>query len=225
MNPLNTDEPLGLVVHSLPLSAAQAPQGAQVRGRWKLLAIMLVCSLPVIAAYFVYFVVRPQGKAQLGELLSPAHAVGVLQGRDLQGQEVPLASLKGQWLLVSVGAASCDTDCQQRLYLMRQLRATLGQERERVDNVWLLTDEQVPAPELQPLLTHAQVLRVDAAALAAWLQVPAGKAWSDYLFVVDPLGNAMMRLPARFDLAEAAKARRDLERLLRASVSWDAPGR
>ncbi|MGQ0709205.1 MAG: hypothetical protein ACT4NV_05585 [Rhodoferax sp.] len=223
MNPLDTDEPLGLVVHSLP--AAAAPQGAQVRGRWKLLALMLVCSLPVIAAYFAYFVVRPQGKAALGELLSPAHAVGALQGRSLQGQERALATLQGQWLLVSVGTGGCDADCQRRLYLMRQLRATLGEARERVDTVWLLTDTQELAPELTPLLANAHVLRVEASALSAWLQVPAGRAWSDYLFVVDPLGNAMMRLPARFDLADAAKARRDLERLLRASVSWDGPGR
>ena len=35
----------------------------------------------------------------------------------------------------------------------------------------------------------------------------------------------MMRLPAVFDISNSAKARRDLERLLRASVSWDGPGR
>jgi len=39
------------------------------------------------------------------------------------------------------------------------------------------------------------------------------------------MGNTMMRLPSQFDGAGAAKARRDLERLLRASVSWDTPGR
>ena len=39
------------------------------------------------------------------------------------------------------------------------------------------------------------------------------------------LGNTMMRLPAMFDGAGAAKAKRDLDRLLRASLSWDPPGR
>jgi hypothetical protein len=45
------------------------------------------------------------------------------------------------------------------------------------------------------------------------------------LYLVDPLGNWMMRFPAGRDRAGAAKAKRDLERLLRASSSWDRAGR
>ena len=69
------------------------------------------------------------------------------------------------------------------------------------------------------------MLRVDPATLATWMPVPAGKLVQDYFFVVDPLGNTMMRLPARFDSAGAGKARRDMDRLLRASLPWDPPGR
>jgi len=39
------------------------------------------------------------------------------------------------------------------------------------------------------------------------------------------MGNWMMRFPAAMDTGGAAKAKRDLERLLRASSSWDEPGR
>jgi hypothetical protein len=35
----------------------------------------------------------------------------------------------------------------------------------------------------------------------------------------------MMRFPANMDAPGAAKAKQDLERLLRASSSWDKPGR
>ena len=35
----------------------------------------------------------------------------------------------------------------------------------------------------------------------------------------------MMRFPAGLDLAAAGKAKRDLDRLLRASASWDQAGR
>jgi len=69
------DEPLGLVVHSLPSVQEAASERAVIHGRWKLLAIMFICSLPVIAAYFAYFVVRPQGKAALGELVQPVRPV------------------------------------------------------------------------------------------------------------------------------------------------------
>jgi hypothetical protein len=39
------------------------------------------------------------------------------------------------------------------------------------------------------------------------------------------MGNWMMRFPANLDAASASKAKKDLERLLRASSSWDEPGR
>ena len=69
------------------------------------------------------------------------------------------------------------------------------------------------------------VLRDDADTLSSWLSVGPGQRATDYQFLVDPLGNLMMRFPAKFDSSGAAKIRRDMERLLRASVAWDGPGR
>ena len=68
-------------------------------------------------------------------------------------------------------------------------------------------------------------LRVDAGALTEWLAPAQGHAMAEHLYLVDPMGNWMMRFPAALDLAGAAKAKRDLERLLRASASWDTAGR
>lgn len=226
MNPLDTHEPLGLVVHSLPDASAPQAGPAVARGRWKLLVLLLVCSLPVLVSYFVYFVLRPVGKTSLGEWIAPPRAVGLQMGTDLSGSQHPLAALKGQWLLVAVSTQACTQDCQRRLYLMRQLRATLGKDMDRVDAVWLVADGEGAAelPE-QSVQAATTVLRVERQVLESWLEVPPGRALSDYLFVVDPLGNAMLRLPGRMDVPDAAKARRDLERLLRASVSWDGAGR
>jgi hypothetical protein len=39
------------------------------------------------------------------------------------------------------------------------------------------------------------------------------------------MGNWMMRFPAKLDAEGATKAKRDLERLLRASAAWDQAGR
>jgi len=43
-----------------------------------------------------------------------------------------------------------------------------------------------------------------------------------HLYLVDPMGEWMMRMPADPD---PARVKRDLERLLRAASSWDQPGR
>lgn len=219
-----SDEPLSLAVHSLP-SPQEAVQDVPAGSRWKLLAIVIVCSLPIIAACFAYFVLRPQGQAALGELISPVRLMPATPLQMLDGTVKTLEPLKGQWLLVSVAPGVCDEDCRQRLFLQRQLREILGKDKDRVDRVWLISDQQNPPAELARPLTEMSVLRAPESVLKDWLEVPAGKSVTDFLFVVDPLGNTMMRFPARFDSTQANKARRDLERLLRASAPWDSPGR
>jgi hypothetical protein len=221
----SADEPLDLSVHSLPLSQEMGSNRLPATGRWKLLAIFFLCSLPVAATYFAYFVVRPQGQAGFGNLIDPVRPVGMLSATALDGTVQPLAQLKGQWLLLTVGSGACTEECQQRLFLQRQLRETLGKDKERVDWVWLVSDDFPIAASMRAPLKDAVVLRVQDTVLKTWLEVPQGKAVSDFIFVVDPLGNTMMRLPSTFGAGEVAKAKRDLDRLLRASLSWDPPGR
>ena len=101
----------------------------------------------------------------------------------------------------------------------------MGKEKDRVDWVWLVSDDSVISPSLLPALTTATVLRVPSAHLQTWLRPEQGAAIQDHLYVVDPLGNWMMRFPARMDVDQAPKVKRDMERLLRASAFWDTPGR
>jgi hypothetical protein len=69
------------------------------------------------------------------------------------------------------------------------------------------------------------VLRVPAQDLSQWLQPAAGHALNEHLYVVDPMGNWMMRFPPAISLDNAPKHKRDLERLMRASAGWDKAGR
>ena len=225
MSQPESDHVLGLTVHSLPKPGEAA--GANVSGRLKLLAVLLACSLPVLVAYFVFYVVRPQGAAAFGELITPVRQLPVAQGAGLDGAKLPLASLKAQWLLVKVDGGACQQDCQKQLLVLRQFRLMLGKDMDRVDWLWLVNDQAPVAPALAASLQHdnATVLRVDAGVLDNWLPAPAGKTRQDFIYVVDPMGNAMMRFPSRLDSASAAKAKRDMEHLLRASLSWDTPGR
>ncbi|WP_114969996.1 hypothetical protein [Rhodoferax ferrireducens] len=221
------DQPLGLTVHSIP-SPARAMDSAARRtglGRWKMLGVMLVCAAPVVASYFTYYVVRPEGRRNFGELISPQRALPDQASVSLSGQSSTLQALKGQWLLISVAGGACNETCSQHLYLQRQLREGLGKDRDRVDWVWLIPDDTPVPDKLLPALKEATVLRVSSTGLAAWLAPAAGDQLAEHLYVVDPMGNWMMRFPANLDIASAAKAKRDLERLLRASASWDQAGR
>jgi hypothetical protein len=225
------DEPLGLTVYSLPVpQEAVATDSRRTKlGRLKMLLVLAVCAAPVIASYFTYYIIHPQSGHAFGELIEPQKPLPDITATTLDGRPVPLTSLRGQWLLVSVAGGACDAQCEHNLYLQRQLRESLGKEKERVDWVWLIDDARPVPEELRPALANATVLRVDASRLAQWLAPSAGQSLHDPLYVVDPMGHWMMRFPApagrELDLGAAKNMKRDLERLMRASASWDQPGR
>lgn len=218
---------IGLTVHASPGGATRSEARTR-RGRWKMLAIFALCAAPVIASYFTFYVVRPAGGANYGELITPPRMLpdaAELPLVDVRGAAVDPAALKGQWLLVVVGAGACDRQCEDLLVLQRQLRETFGKERDRVDKVWFVTDDAPLRPELAAATSAGvavTILRTPRAALARWLAPAAGRTLEQHMYVVDPRGQWMMRAPVDPD---PAKLKRDIDRLLRASVAWDLPGR
>ena len=214
-------------MHNLPApDAVLARQARRTRaGRWQMLLLALVCAAPVIASYYSYYVARPEARRSFGELIEPQRPLPTASATDLSGRPVELTSLKGQWLLLSVAGGACDAACENNLYLQRQLREGLGKDKDRLDWVWLVSDDARLPEALLPALGQATVLRVPPAVLADWLAPAAGQALTEHLYVVDPMGHWMMRFPAGLDKAGAGRAKRDLERLMRASSSWDQAGR
>jgi hypothetical protein len=187
--------------------------------------VLAVCAAPVVASYLMYYVIKPQGRSNYGTLITPTRSMPALQLTTLDGKPTLAKQLSGQWLLVVVGPAVCEGACEKRLFMQRQLRETLGRDRERLDKIWLVTDSAAVPTALRQAISEtppATVLRADRAALAQWLAPEAGRALEDHLYVVDPMGEWMMRMPVD---ADPGKVKRDLERLMRASAGWDRAGR
>ncbi len=221
------DQPLGLTVYDLPSPTEVAAADGQrtQKGRWLMLMVLLVCAAPVIASYFTYYVIRPQIQKSYGDLIQPTRAMPALQVTDLNQQKVELSSLKNQWLLISVASGGCDATCQEHLYLQRQILTSLGRERDRLDWVWLISDDTPVPAQIQPGLKEAVVLRMARADIQAWLQPAQGQDLADHFYLVDPMGEWMMRFPTPIDREHAPRIKRDLERLLRAAAGWDQAGR
>jgi hypothetical protein len=221
-------EPLHLTVHGMPHADLASDEALRrtARGRFKMLLVLLACAAPVIASYLTFYVLRPEGRSNYATLIEPSRAMPAdLPLTDLDGRPVSATSLRGQWLLVTVGRAACDSDCEQRLFMQRQLREMTGRERDRIDKLWLVTDDAPIAPALREALAAApatQVLRVPAAALQPWLAPAAGESLESHIYVVDPMGQWMMRAPPQ---AQPSRFKRDIDKLLRASSFWDRPGR
>ena len=220
-------DPVSFTVHSQPSPALPDDLRRTSSGRLKMLLVLAVCAAPVVASYLTYFVIRPEGRNNYSDIISPSRELPAgLPLKNLAGVPVVAASLRGQWPLVVVGDAACSAQCEKQLYLQRQLRETLGREKERVDKLWLVTDDAAPRPEVLQAIASGgappTVLRVPREALVNWLAPAAGQALDAHLYLVDPMGQWMMRTPVN---PEPAKLKRDLEKLLRASSSWDLPGR
>jgi hypothetical protein len=223
---LAATDPMAMTVHSGPAPVLPASARARRGGRVTALLVLLACAAPVIVSYFMYYVWRPAERNNYADLIQPTRSLPVdLDLHDLEGRPVASLSLHGQWLLVVVAGGDCDPRCEEHLYQQRQLREMTGRERERIDRVWLVTDDAPLRPPIARAMTAgdpATVLRVPRAVLERWLQPAAGQALEDHLYLVDPMGEWMMRAPAAL---EPKRFYKDLDRLLRASAFWDRPGR
>jgi hypothetical protein len=188
---------------------------ARASGRWKLFAVILICAAPLIASYLSYYVIKPQGRTNYGDLIDPRrYPMPQLGAASLDGKPASLEDYKGKWILMQVGGAQCAQPCQARLYQMRQLRLAQGKEMDRVERVWLITDDKPVDTMLLRLYDGTRMLRVDPARVQAWLPADAGGTPADHMYMIDPLGNLMMRFPRD---ADPNKVKKDIAKLLRAS--------
>ncbi len=171
--------------------------------------------LPLALSFWLYYGLqwRPRGMTNHGELFEPARPLPDVTLPD--GGGVPQPHLfQGYWTLVYVGNGACDADCRATLFFMRQTRLSLNNEMSRVRRVFLATGDCCDRAWLAA--NHPGLRVVDAlqpAAQALLAQFPAaGRA--RMLYVVDPLGNLMMRYDASLPPAGLLA---DLKRLLQLS--------
>ncbi|MFC5472902.1 SCO family protein [Paraherbaspirillum soli] len=170
----------------------------------------------MIASYFTYYVLKPQSRNNYGTLLDPRqYPIPALGSTALDGQPADLDGLKGKWLMVQVNGSDCQKACQDKLFEMRQLRLMQGKEMDRIERVWLITDQQPLETLVMREYDGTKLLRVKPELLKAWLPTEADTTAADHLYLIDPLGNLMMRFPKD---ADPNKVKKDLSKLLRASA-------
>ena len=170
------------------------------RGRAKLALLGLFFLLPVAASWLAWrFELVPGTAGNYGTLLAPRPVALPLPG-----------ALKGKWVLVQFDGGACDAWCERKHYFMRQVRRAQGKEMQRIARLWLVTDGVPPRPEL--LAAIEGTIAIPSGALAATF--PAEGAVTDHIYLLDPLGNLMMRFPRDPDPSRVIK---DLQRLLKVS--------
>ena len=193
------------------MTPSTQPPARKPRSMWTLWLLLAMSAAPIIAAFFLFYVVHPAGKPPYGTLVEPQRPVPLdLNLQTLDGKSYSLKHLEGYWLMVMAAPAACNAECQQSLFYMRQIRIAQGDNRDQVVRVWLVTDKAPINPGVLEPAEGTIILRADPKQLVDWLPnkggVLQGPTW-----LVDPFGHLMMQFPPNPD---ATKMRRVLAKLL-----------
>jgi cytochrome oxidase Cu insertion factor (SCO1/SenC/PrrC family) len=169
------------------------------KARRTLLIIFGVCIAPFILAAIAYNFFPTRERVNYGELLEP---------RPLPG--TALEKLKGKWVLLQVDGGACDAACEKKLFNMRQTRIAQNREMDRVERVWIRLDDKTPDERIAPLVEGVHVIADPG---PEFRKAFPGEA-AAHIYVIDPLGNVMLRYPPD---ADPKKMMKDLSRLLKVS--------
>ncbi|HYG44230.1 MAG TPA: hypothetical protein VEA17_15030 [Bordetella sp.] len=200
-----------------------APTPAKKRTLMPLVLVFLCSLAPILAAVVMYNNPQwwPDESSNYGTLLDPQRpmpAAQDLQLTTLDGQPFDLQTLKGKWLLVSVGEAACPESCARKLFITRNSHASQGKNVDRLARVWFITDRgEVPAKVLEAYQGTVMV-RARPEQLARFLlardTVAGQPGLLDPIWVIDPLGNLMLQFPPN---ADGVEVRKDISKLVYSS--------
>ena len=167
---------------------------SRARGRRNFLLLAAMFLVPVFVVFAMYYggLWSPSGSSAKGELVHPAQPLEFSGLRQSDGGAAGIDLFQGKWSLIYVGDGACDTECRTALTYGRQTRLAVGKDMDRVQRVFLTTGNCCDRGYLdaeQPGLVTLDASSENARALLA--QFPGERRVS--LYIVDPLGNLMMR--------------------------------
>jgi hypothetical protein len=198
------------------MQPATDPGKVRRSGRWKLFAVLLVCAAPMILSYLTYYVIKPEGRTNYGTLIDPrTRPIPAMASTTLDGRPEKLEQYAGKWIMLKVGGGECLEACQKQLFAMRQWRLMQGKNMDRIERVWLVTDAQPLDTMTIRQYDGMHLLRAPNDVVSKWLPAEQGTTPASHIYLIDPLGNLMMRFPADPDVRKVYK---DIAKLLKASA-------
>lgn len=191
---------------------------------WAMVLLVLACGFPTVAAWLYYFNpdFLPEKRSNYGKLIEPPYPLRNIRLVTAAGKDFRIEEVRGKWSLLWLTSQPCGDECGSYLHRMRNIRLALRENSVRLQSfaipltgsrtdAWIKKETEFSDTIL--LTTSENELRH----LAAQFATAAGLSTSrtDGFYLVDPLGNLMMRYDTNADFKGILK---DLERLLK--YSW-----
>jgi hypothetical protein len=194
------------MVDAAPQRAAGEAAPKSGSGRRIIFLIAALSLAPIAAAFVIYYFFPQQPAANYGTLL-PTGPAPPISGMRADGSPFRLDELRGRWVLLWGEPGACGPACDKAAYATRQARTMQGKDQDRIVRALLVVGD-APPPAFVAQHPDLIVVRVAAGALDS---LPGG---SRAVYVIDPLGNLVLRYPQDPDIRGIAN---DLARLLKAS--------
>ncbi|AMB86202.1 hypothetical protein AWM79_13190 [Pseudomonas agarici] len=194
---------MGAALNRLNTVEARRP-GGRARGRWQLILIVLMVVGPMILAtgmYKLQFWV-PQSRSYHGEL------IGNGQGRADLGVQAD----EQRWQMLVTAPQECSMDCQQLVYLARQIQIGLGRDASRASHA-LATAQPLDREYGVKLQREYPQLQRYPLNLPAYTREARGNG-APQLWIIDPHGNLVLRYDAQ---VKGKDLLNDLRQLLKLS--------
>lgn len=183
----------------------------------KLLAVVACFGVPLLIAFVGYYgfggVLHPDRLTNRAPLIQPPKPLEPFEETDLAGNPVRLEDMRGRWTLIHILDENCDETCQQALYHTRQVRFALGRRRTRVARL-IVTGQSELLGGLQEAHPYARLVPLEGDLGGQLAPLLDDSGASGQALLIDPLGNAMLRIPADMPPGDLLK---DLKKLLRLS--------
>ena len=173
--------------------------------RTSLLLIVALFAVPLIVAWMMYTgVIRfePVTLRHHGELIEPPVPVDPIWLSRGEGRE---------WILLHMVEEPCRASCLQAVTNLRQLRRALGRNQSRL-NISLAFEHSASAESSKEIRLISEEFTVLGQRAAPLQQALGFEAADGETFLVDPLGNIMMRYAQGTSVSEIKK---DLDRLMK----------
>ncbi|ANH95886.1 hypothetical protein SAMN04490189_2340 [Pseudomonas koreensis] len=173
---------MGTAMNPPSMSEAKTPASRR-RGRLQLLLIVLGVVGPMILAtgmYKLQFWV-PEGRSYHGELI----------GNGQSRADLGVQADEQRWQMLVTAPKDCAVDCQQLVYLARQIQIGLGRDAGRASHALAAAQPLSADYEAKLSREYPQLQRypLDAAAFSK----ATGDKATPQLWVIDPHGNLVLR--------------------------------
>lgn len=194
------------------------------KNRRTLLLILFVSIAPLALAYFSFFTGFgvPDNTVNHGAIINPALNVEALFAQQNQAFYKELIDNK-KWHIFIPIERTCNDECQEILFITRQVHIRLGEKSGRIERVAINLAGASGKEFLEQIAAeHPKLHRVnvDNQEWSQWLeQYSASMSWLNkpYYLLVDQEGFAMMRYTADVDGGDLLK---DLKRALKHSIDY-----